>query len=140
MRSLVLLLVCGFILGLGACRRETPQERHSGAAMQPAGQPAVWQIKLNQPQDTTPLAPDKPVTVTVTVNDPAGKPLADAQVTVSLIMKTMDMGENKSALSQTQPGVYEGKAIFTMAGPWEIEVHATKEGKTAIEKFPVTVK
>lgn len=139
MRSLPCLLLLGtLVLGLAACgARESPAGKPAAKTASPPAQLAPWKIEL---QAAGPIVSDQPVEFKATVKDSSGQPVTDAQVELSLSMKTMDMGENKAALKPAAPGVYGGKAIFSMAGPWEVEVRATKNGLTALERFPYVVK
>ncbi len=138
MRLLLRLLpVIGLSLGLAACGHDGSQSKTPASNEKPPAQIASWKIAL---QAVEPVVSDQPTAFTATVKDAAGQAIADAQVELSLIMKTMDMGENKARLTQTAPGVYSGKATFTMAGPWEVETRVTKDGVTAFERFPYIVK
>jgi len=139
MRSLLCsLLLLALVLALAACgTRESPEGKPPAKSPAPPAQLSSWKIEL---QAAEPIVSDKPVEFTATVKDASGEPVADAQVELSLAMKSMDMGENKARLTAAAPGVYGGKATFTMAGPWEVEVRATKNGLTALERFPYVVK
>ncbi len=133
MKALVALLVFVAAVSAGCGRANPPPPRQASSPPAPL---ASWTIKLQAP-DAIPA--DEPVPLTATVDDSAGKPVDGADVEASLKMKTMDMGENKSKLTETRPGVYSGKATFTMAGPWEVEVRAMRKGLTAIEHFSYDV-
>lgn len=137
MRSLVcLLLACTVGLALAACGRRESQAGKTAKTEALPAQLASWKIQL---QAAEPVVPDQPTAFTATVKDSAGQAVADAQVELSLTMKTMDMGENRARLTQTAPGVYAGKATFTMAGPWQVETRVTRNGVTALERFPYLV-
>ncbi len=137
-RSLLcLLLACELVLVAAACGRRESQTGKSAAKTEAVPvQLASWKIQV---QAVEPVVPDQPTSFTATVTDSAGQAVADAQVELLLTMKTMDMGENRARLTQSTPGVYNGKAIFTMAGPWEVEARVTKDGVTALERFPYVV-
>jgi len=55
-------------------------------------------------------------------------------------MTTMNMGENRARLSEQSPGVYMGKLVFTMEGPWEAAVQVTREGVTFTQRYPIRVR
>lgn len=78
--------------------------------------------------------------LTASIQDAAGQPVEGAEVEISLNMTTMKMGENISRLSQKEPGVYTGKAVFTMKGPWEVVLRASKGSERATKMFRYTVK
>ncbi len=56
--------------------------------------------------------------------------VSGAKVEVALEMKEMDHGENRFALKETKPGVYEGKAILPMSGTWQAYIRVEKDGKS----------
>jgi hypothetical protein len=70
----------------------------------------------------------------VTLTDADGKPIADARVTVMLIMPampSMGMPEMKSSGELTWKAdskTYEGKCQAPMAGTWNVLVEARKNG------------
>jgi hypothetical protein len=74
------------------------------------------------------------------VADPGGKPVNDATVTASLTMPLMDMGKNEVKLQGIGNGQYEGTAKFTMAGPWNVVVTASSEGKSVQQTIPLAVR
>jgi nitrogen fixation protein FixH len=73
--------------------------------------------------------------VLVTLNDAQGKPLDGAEVWLALIMPTMQMSPNEPDAIAEGNGRYRAKAIFTMAGTWNLEVHATVLGQEHVASF-----
>jgi membrane fusion protein, copper/silver efflux system len=69
----------------------------------------------------------------VSVNDPAGKPVSDAQVQASIVMPAMPamgMPEMRSSVSVTWNGSdYTGKGTLGMAGSWNVTVEARRGGQ-----------
>lgn len=71
----------------------------------------------------------------VTVKDPEGKPVTDADVSVAFhmaAMPEMKMPEMKNEVklkAATTPGAYEGKGNVMMAGKWDVTVHVKQKGK-----------
>jgi Cu(I)/Ag(I) efflux system membrane fusion protein len=69
----------------------------------------------------------------VTVTDPNGKTVSDAQVKVTLVMPampSMGMGEMRSAINLAWNGSeYVGSGPIAMAGPWNVTVEATRNGQ-----------
>jgi Cu(I)/Ag(I) efflux system membrane fusion protein len=69
----------------------------------------------------------------VTVTGPDGKPIADAQVVLTLVMPampSMGMGEMRSAINLAWNGSeYVGKGTVGMAGPWNVTVEARRGGQ-----------
>ncbi len=69
-----------------------------------------------------------------TLTDPNGKPISDAEVTVTLVMPAMpamNMPEMRNAFAlQWSPGqqMYTGKGAVPMAGSWNATVEARKNG------------
>ena len=70
----------------------------------------------------------------VTVKDPAGQPIADADVVVQLFMPampTMNMPamRNQTKLPPVGAGTYRGPAQVLMGGRWEVSVTVAKNGQ-----------
>ena len=69
----------------------------------------------------------------VTVADPEGKPVSDAQVQVNLLMPAMPamgMGEMRSSFNLAWNGSeYAGSGTIAMAGPWTVTVEARRGGQ-----------
>lgn len=98
---------------------------------------AHWQIRLT----TVPAAPRQldPVQFRIAVTDKSGRAVSGAAVTVSLIMPSMDMGQNQSAAAPGAAGTYTATGWFTMPGDWQVMVQASKSAEQQSQSFPVTV-
>lgn len=75
------------------------------------------------------------VLLRIWVSDAEGQPVADAEVTVSLTMPGMSHGDNTIRLSHREGGLYEGEAIFVMAGRWAADVTVDRPGQRAGGRF-----
>jgi len=89
-------------------------------------------------------APAKPRLLTqedvvVTLTDTAGKPVDGAQVWLGLVMPTMQHSPNEPDAASAGQGRYTARTLFTMAGTWNIEVHATVQGQEYIAIFHAPV-
>jgi len=134
-RTACLLLVAAAACVWWGCSPQKPpaaQETSAAGAPKPS-----WRLKLDTPES---INAAKPVDVALRVFDAAGQPVDNAQAELSLVMTSMDMGENKPALTQTAPGTYSGKATFTMAGPWEAIARVSKGGQSISQRFPCNVR
>ena|SRR5688572_8546273 len=75
----------------------------------------------------------------VAVNDAKGRPVTDAEVTLLLLMpadpstKHPEM-RTEGKLNNVGGGKYNGIAIVTMAGAWDVSVTARHKGKVLGEK------
>lgn len=101
-------------------------------------QPSPWKMTLN----TEPAHPKygEETTFRVTMQDKAGNPVPGAKVEADLKMKSHDMGKNVVLLADNGQGVYEGRGKFSMAGPWDVVVVASKEGTTGMQTFNVVAR
>ncbi|HEX9439255.1 MAG TPA: FixH family protein, partial [Roseiflexaceae bacterium] len=79
-------------------------------------------IALEAPERPQLLAEQE---VLVTLTDARGVPVEGAEVWLALIMPTMQMSSNEPDAAPAGNGRYRAKAIFTMSGIWNLEVHAT---------------
>ena len=95
--------------------------------------PAVAQIKLFFRSDPETPRGNSTATLHVTALDPSGKPVTDLHVKVSLIMPAMPamgMGEMRSATDLAWKGTeYVGTIKVPMAGSWNVEVNAGRNGQ-----------
>jgi hypothetical protein len=129
------LLIATLLWFLPGCSPQKPpavQETSAAGAPQPS-----WRLKLDIPES---INAGKPVDVALRVFDAGGQPVDNAQAELSLVMTSMDMGENKPVLAETAPGTYTGKATFTMAGPWEVIARVGKGGQSISQRFPCNVR
>ena len=79
-------------------------------------------------------------TVRVEVKDPAGQPVSDAKVEVSAGMTGMNVPK-VVARPTKDPGAYEAKLNFGMAGTWTLDVTATSaQGAPTSKKFQMETK
>jgi len=83
-------------------------------------------------------------TFEVTVKDPSGKPVTDAEVSAMFYMAAMGaMPEMKNTvtLKHQKEGRYVGTGQVTMAGKWDVTVSVKRAGKEiGSKKFPITAK
>jgi hypothetical protein len=83
-------------------------------------------------------------TFEVTVKDPSGKPVTDADVSAMFYMAPMGaMPEMKNAttLTHQKDGRYVGTGHVVMAGKWDVTVSVKRAGKEiGSKKFPITAK
>jgi RND family efflux transporter MFP subunit len=89
-------------------------------------------VKIDLHAEPTPLKAGEDNQFRVTLTDAAGKPIADARVTVTLIMPampSMGMPEMKSSIDlawKAGSNRYEGKGQAPMAGTWTVLAEARK--------------
>src|SRR6266545_1426400 len=85
-------------------------------------------------------APERPQLLTeqevlITLTDPQGQPVEGAEVWLGLIMPTMQMSPNEPDATAEGRGRYRAKALFTMSGTWQLEIHAIVQGQEHIATF-----
>jgi hypothetical protein len=77
-------------------------------------------------------------TVRIQVREQEGKPVTNAQVSFTYTMDMPGMAIEEVKASHSGEGRYEGKAKFTMAGPWGLMVMVAAPGQEPLrEKFTV---
>jgi hypothetical protein len=86
--------------------------------------------------------PDRPQLLTeqdvvVTLADSGGASVDGAEVWLGLVMPTHRMSPNEPDAAPAGNGRYRARAIFTMAGTWNVEVHATVRGQAYVATFHV---
>jgi nitrogen fixation protein FixH len=115
-----------------------------GGATSRATRATVTQKQLVDQLVITLEAPAKPrllaeENLIVTLTDAAGKPVEGAQVWLGLVMPTMQHSPNEPDAVSAGQGRYTIQALFTMAGNWDLEVHATVQGQEHIAIFHAPV-
>ena len=93
-------------------------------------------IALEAPEKSPLLAEQELVIV---LTDQAGRPVDGAEVWLALVMPTMQHSPNEPDAVAAGPGRYKAKALFTMAGNWNVEIHATVRGHEYIATFHAPV-
>jgi hypothetical protein len=112
----------------GGSQRQTP------AATAPANGAGTSAAQIEFHADADPLKAGQDNPFHVTLTDSSGKPIADAKVTVTLIMPampSMNMPEMKSSFELTWAAarqMYVGKGQPAMSGTWTVLVEARKNG------------
>jgi hypothetical protein len=85
-------------------------------------------------------------TFEVMVKGPDGKPIVDADVSVTFFMAAMPAMkmpamQNTVALKHVKDGTYSGTGNVMMAGKWDATVTVKRAGKEiGSKKFPITAK
>jgi hypothetical protein len=136
MRQRTCIAMCAAAVAIGAAFTAAPS-----AQAPPASQKPAFDITLTS-------KPNPPKTgdnaLEVTVKDPAGKPVTDAEVAVTFFMAAMPamkMPEMKNTvtLKHQKNGTYAGTGQIMMAGKWDATVVVKRGGKeVASKKVPVT--
>ena len=75
----------------------------------------------------------------VTLAGVNGEEISDASISLDLTMPGMMMPPNQISLEPMQAGMYQGSGLFTMGGPWRIEVIITSGGTTQSVYFDITL-
>lgn len=111
---------------------KTPSAPAPPAANNAASSPMRVQLNI----DPAEPAPNKPAKFDVKLTSTDGKPVSGANVTASLVMKTMDMGKNEFPLADKGNGDYQGEGKFGMSGDWNVVITAKQADKTVVQSFP----
>jgi hypothetical protein len=144
MKLFFLVLLMGAVaLGAG-CRPAPPEpEGHAAAGGQaeelPPPNTTEWKIDLATDAPENPPV-NKPVQFTARVTGAGGQPLEGADVLLDIKMPAHEMGVNRPQLAQVEPGVYQGKGVFTMGGAWVVDVHVTRGEQRARQSFQYTAR
>ena len=132
--------VAVFTVGIAATTPAFSQQQPSNA-QKPASstQKPTLDITLTS-KPSPPKSGDN--TFEVTVKDPSGKPITDAEVSAQFYMGAMGaMSEMKNTvtLKHQKDGRYVGTGQVMMAGKWDVTVSVKRAGKQiGSKKFPVT--
>jgi hypothetical protein len=75
-----------------------------------------------------------PATVTLKLADAVGKPTTGAHIAVEADMSHAGMSPVFAEAKETNPGRYEARLMFQMAGDWVILLHVTLPGGKKLER------
>jgi nitrogen fixation protein FixH len=89
--------------------------------------------------DPAPPIENKATTFHAKLADQSGQPVTGARVRVSLVMPSMEMGKNEVPMDDQGNGDYIGTGSFTMAGPWNVVLHAEKNNQQGDQKSEMVV-
>jgi Cu(I)/Ag(I) efflux system membrane fusion protein len=110
------------------------QKTESAANSSPSKNAESSAVKIDIHSDPNPMKAGEDSQFRVTLTDANGKPVADARVTVTLIMPampSMGMPEMKSSCElawKAGPQMYVGKGQAPMPGTWNVLIEARKNG------------
>jgi biotin operon repressor len=129
------------LFGLAACQKQSETGGTTANPQKPApvaAQPSPWKMATTvEPAEPT---SETDTTFQVRLTNEAGAPVSGAEVKADLKMSLMDMGKNVASLADKGNGIYEGKGRFSMTGPWDVIMTASKDGKSGTQTFPVVVR
>jgi YtkA-like protein len=134
--------VKGFVATIVVLTAGAGLSAQSTAPSKPAAKPSAMVITLTA-LPAPPKVGDTQLTVTV---KQAGKPVADADVSVLFVMPAMPemkMAEmrNEVKLTSAGAGTYSGKGKILMSGTWTVTVSVKKGGKEiGVKKLDLTAK
>jgi Cu(I)/Ag(I) efflux system membrane fusion protein len=121
----------GGMSGLFGGSKEFGDRQTNGGASPESQEPETKSTKLTYRVDPDPLKGAATAKFTVQLLD-AGKPVADAEVKITLVMPampSMSMPEMRASGALSWNGKeYSGTIDVPMAGPWNITIEATRNG------------
>lgn len=90
---------------------------------------------------TDPASPNfnSPFQLKVHVIDGANQPADGVELKADVSMSGMDQGAQHLTLSDRGNGDYEGQVKLEMAGSWDVDLTATKDGKSRQQKMSIEV-
>ena len=90
---------------------------------------------------TDPASPsyNAPILLKVHVIDAANQPADGVTVHADVSMSGMDQGAQHLTLSGKGGGDYEGQVKLEMAGSWDVDLTATRDGKSRQQKLSIEV-
>ncbi len=89
--------------------------------------------------DPTPPKYSSPFMLKVHVIDGANQPADGVTLKADVTMTGMDHGAQHITLSGKGDGDYEGQVNLEMAGPWDVDLTASKDGKSRQQKLSIEV-
>jgi len=90
--------------------------------------------------DPNPPTPMQEATLELTLRDGQGRAILGASVQLDLTMPGMQMPVNQPQVTEVGRGVYRARAMFTMAGEWEVRADVNHGGEQLEFTFPLRTK
>jgi hypothetical protein len=90
---------------------------------------------------TEPASPsyNTPILLKVHVIDAADKPADEVELKADISMAGMDHGSQHLTLNGKGNGDYEGQLNLEMAGSWDVDLTATKDGESRQQRLNIEV-
>jgi hypothetical protein len=90
---------------------------------------------------TDPASPNfnAPIVLKVHVIDAANQPADGVELKADVSMSGMDQGAQHLVLSGRGNGDYDGRLNLEMGGSWDVDLTATKDGKSRQQKLSIEV-
>ncbi len=121
------------LIGAGGCRKAGSGTPQTPPPAQPVAVPAALTGKVTV--NPSPPEPMKETVIELHLQDSDGRPVSDREVSFDLTMPAMAMPPNQPKAQPVGDGLYRAKAIFTMAGEWQIQPRIS--GETNTDTFAV---
>jgi YtkA-like len=100
------------------------------ASIQHIHAPAILQVHVHHSQSRAGLT-----TFELRFTDPQGLPIDEAEIHSSARMTNMEMSADQPHLYKTGEGKYGVDFNLSMAGPWEVVIHANAPGFLAQQQI-----
>lgn len=132
------LAIVAAMLAIVACSKDSPDAQTPTTATGAAASADSGSVRINYRADPDP--PREGVNeVRVTVTQPDGTPMTDAEVSVTYYMPampSMNMPEMRDLfpLSHQSDGTYSGTARLSMGGTWQVTVAVAQRGEIVGKK------
>ncbi len=90
--------------------------------------PACRVLPMRAHIDEVSMVNESSTLVRLTLTDPEGAPIDQAQITSRVYMLTMSMGPQQTKIEPLGQGTYLAQIHFSMAGSWRVEITAHADG------------
>ncbi len=140
--TLTFAAVALLMLGAAGCKSEstTPSAMPPNpAAIINNTRDRLTPFRFTLATDPTPPKYSGPILLKVHVIDGANQPADGVTLKADVTMSGMDHGAQHITLSGRGDGDYEGQVNLEMAGPWDVDLTASKDGKTRQQKLGIEV-
>ena len=145
LRTLAISTVAALTLAIAGCKSSSAPA--SGPSVMPPNPTTIINNAREQLTPfrftlaTEPTAPryTGPIMLKVHVIDAANQPADGVTLKADVSMSGMDQGAQHLTLSGKGGGDYEGAMNLEMAGSWDVDLTATRDGKTRQQKLSIEV-
>jgi hypothetical protein len=137
LRTLALFAVAALVLTSAGCKSNALPPSPSSLINGTRDRLTPFRFALT----TDPSSPHAsgPILLKVHVIDGAGQPADGVTLKADVSMSGMDHGDQHLVLDGRGDGDYDGQVNLEMAGSWDVDLTATKDGKTRQQKLSIEV-
>jgi hypothetical protein len=139
LHTVAIAAVAMLIFGLAGCKSESSSMPPNPTAIINNARDQLTPFRFTLATDPASPKYNGPILLKVHVIDAASQPADGVTLKADVAMSGMDHGAQHLTLSGKGNGDYEGQVNLEMAGSWDVDLTATRDGKSRQQKLSIEV-